>query len=147
MPRGEPTNGTVLKLDLELRLVLPRPAGAVVLMNAGRTAIRVWQSGNQWGDTVLSFEVLRSGKVWRVFHKPQDYTRNVPSSKEVPAGARHAVAFDLGDGEWDAGAPIEQLTAPPAQLVAVYDVPPTPEARDRGIWTGQLRSNPALLSE
>jgi hypothetical protein len=137
----------VLTINLELRLGAPRPAGIVLLANAGSKDIRVWQSGNQWGDTVLSFEILQGETVWRVFRRQQDYTRNVPSSVVVPPGKRHVLIFDLDDGDWDAGAPIERLATPPAQLVAVYDVPLSPEAIDHGVWTGQLRSNSVPLGE
>jgi hypothetical protein len=135
----------VLTLKLELRAGAPWPAGAVLLTNMDGEDIRIWQTGNQWGDAALSFEILRGASVRRIFPSPRDYTRNAPSSVVVPPGHGHVLNFDLDDGNWDAGAPIETLTAPPAQLVAVYDIPPSPEAIDQGVWTGHLRSDPAPL--
>jgi hypothetical protein len=107
--------------------------------------VRIWRTGNLWGDTVLSFELLPDERSYSVVRKPQVYTRNVPSSLKVPGGSRHELPFDLGDGEWEAGSPLDQLILPGAQLVAIYDVPQTPEALEHGVWTGQLRSEPVFL--
>lgn len=134
---------------LALRLLLvsgpPRPVGAVVLANTGSTDVRIWQTGNQWADTAVSFEVLCSGKIWRIVRHRQEYTRNVPSSFVLSAGSRHKWAFDLSDGEWESEIAIGQITGPPAELVAVYYVPLTPEAISHCVWSGLLRSTPVLL--
>jgi hypothetical protein len=136
-----------LAIRIELRAGSPEPRGNVVLINTGGTPIRVWRTGNWWGDTVLSFEVSRGGSTRHVVRRPQEYTRNVPSSVEVPAGARHEWPFDLGDGQWEADAPLDQLLVPGAQLSAVYEVARTPEAVDHDVWIGRLRSQPVLLDE
>lgn len=136
---------TLLALHLILFSGPPRTTGAVVFVNTGSTDVSIWQMGNQWGDRVLSFEVIHNGGVWRIFRREQVYTRNVPSSFLLLAGSRHEWPFDLGDGDWDAETPIDQLLVPHAQLVAVYDVPPSPEAVNHGVWVGQIRSKPMLL--
>jgi hypothetical protein len=136
---------TLLTLHLVLLSGLPHPSGTVTLVNEGSADVRLWRTGNEWGDTVLSFEVSRGSDIWRVVRRPQIYTRNVPSSVVVPAGATHEWPFDLGDGEWDADTQIDQLIATGAQLVARYDVPLSPEAAEHGVWTGQLQSQPVLL--
>jgi hypothetical protein len=115
-----------LELHLEVSSPSPRPAGTVVLVNTGNQDVRLWHTGNSWGDTVLSFEMIRNEKVWRLLRQEHEYTRNVPSSFRLPAGDRHEWAFDLGDGEWEAEASAEQLAVLGARLVAVYDVPRTP---------------------
>lgn len=145
--RNASMNQESLAIHIELRSSAPQPRGAVVLVNMDSTPIRVWRTGNQWGDTALSFEVLRGERTLHIVRRPQDYTRNVPSPVEVPAATRHEWPFDLGDGQWEADAPIDQLTVADAQLVAVYDIPPSPEAVEHGVWTGQLRSKPILLDE
>lgn len=136
-----------LTLQIEVRSGRPLPAGSIVLDNTGSAPIRVWRTGNQWGDTVLSFEVSRGDDTVRIVRQPQVYTRNVPSSLAVPPGTRHEWPFDLGDGQWQADAPLEQVVVPGAQLVAVYNVPPSPEAKDQGVWTGEIRSKPVLLDK
>ena len=52
----------------------------------------------------------------------------------------HDRPFDLGDAEWRAEPPREQLAVPGARLVAVYHAHVTPEATAAGVWTGEVRS-------
>ena len=142
---NESADQSSLELHLEVSSPSPRPAGNVVLINTGNQDVRLWRTGNSWGDTVLSFKVIRDEKVWRLLRREHEYTRNVPSSFELPAGDRHEWAFDLGDGEWEAEDSAEQLSVLGAWLVAVYDVPRTPEAVGHAIWIGRLQSEPIFL--
>lgn len=143
--REGPVSHPRLTLRLELRSGPPRPTGVVVLANEAGADARVWRPGNRWGDTALSFEVEHDGRVGHITRREQVYTINVPRSFVLPEGSSHALPFDLGDGEWEAEIPIDQLIVPEAQLVAVFDVPPSPEAMEHGVWIGQLRSDPVLL--
>lgn len=142
---NDPAGPASLTLQLRLSCGLPRPRGAVVLVNVGRTAAGVWQTGNQWGDAAVSFEVRHEGRVERIVRCQQVYTRNVPSSFMLPAGSRHEWTFDLDDGGWQASAPFDQLLAAKAELAALYEVPPTVEAARHGVWVGCLRSRHCLL--
>src|SRR5262249_36096827 len=105
-----------LSLQLVLVSSLPRPTGLVVLLNTGNSDVSVWQRGNWWGDTVLSFELIHSGRVLHIVLREQVYTINLPLSVVLPAGSKIEWPFDLGDGEWEADAPIEQVAVPGAQL-------------------------------
>jgi hypothetical protein len=96
---------------------------------------------------MLSFEVIRGPAITRVVRAPQVYTRNVPSPVAVPAGGRHRIPFDLGDGTWQIDRPPGELFGAGASLVAVYEVPESREATEAGVWTGQLRSPPVVLTE
>jgi hypothetical protein len=140
------SNGSIT-IQVELRTSAPRPAGIVRLLNQGDTEIRVWQTGNSWGDGVLSFEVLQDTQGWHYVLVPQVYTRNVPSSLAVPAGGSHGFPFDLGDGSWQGDAPAGFVITPAAQLLTVYDVPESPEAVTQNVWTGHLQSEPVELNE
>ena len=61
-----------------------------------RAAVRLWRPGNTWGDDALTFEATTR------LVRQADYTRNVPSSVEVPPGGTHELPFDLEDGTWSA---------------------------------------------
>jgi len=122
-----------------------RPAGEVVLTNDGEDAIRIWRTGNDWGDGTLSFVVSRDDDASTVTPAPQDYTRNVPSSFEVPAHGSHRFAFDLRDGSWEPEAVLAGLPDGDARLTAVFEITPTPESTEHGVWTGQVRSDPVAL--
>jgi hypothetical protein len=129
-------------LAIELRLRGGDPsAGVAMLRNLGQEPVRVWRPGNEWGDAALSFEV--SGG--RIVRAPQEYTANVPASTAVPVGGSFELPFDLADGSWDASRPLHELLRRGAQLVAAYEVEPTPEAAEHGVWTGRLRSEPVRL--
>jgi hypothetical protein len=135
----------VISIEIELRRVVP-PAGDVVLQNATDTHMRTWQLGNEWGDQMISFEVQRQPRVSRVVRAPQVYTKNVPVPVDVPAGARHPIPFDLGDGTWQLDASADELFTSGASLTAIYDVPETRKAVELGVWIGRLRSQPVPLT-
>ncbi len=122
-----------------------RPAGEVVLTNEGEVAIRIWRTGNDWGDGTLSFVVARGDDASTVTLAPQDYTRNVPSSLEVPARGSHRIAFDLRDGSWEPEAALAGLPDGDARLTAVFEIAPTEESTEHGVWTGRMRSDPVAL--
>jgi hypothetical protein len=131
-------------IEIELLRHVP-PAGAVALINMGGAVIRTWTLGNEWGDEMISFEVTCDSTVIQVMRSPQVYTRNVPGSIEVPAGGRHQIPFDLGDGSWQLAAPARELFARGRRIVAVYEVPPSHEASTAGVLTGHLRSRAISL--
>lgn len=130
-------------IALELKATLP-PAGDVVLTNETDRAIRLWRTGNQWGDGNLSFLVARGERSATIERVPQDYTRNVPSSYELPAHGSERLAFDLGDGSWQPADVLATLGAG-ARLAAVLEIEPTPESSEHGVWTGRVRSEPVEL--
>jgi hypothetical protein len=122
-----------------------RAAGKLVITNRGSADVRFWQMGNSWGDGTLSFEVKWDGRTERVTRKPQDYTRNVPSSISVAPGGKWEVPFDLADGTWEPPSAIDRLETPGAQLVALYEIRDSPEARTHHVWLGRLRSESVAL--
>jgi hypothetical protein len=137
-------------VSLTIRLQLHRkkpPAGEVVVQNRGATPIRLWRVGNSWGDETLSFDVIAGSGAHHLSRQFQVYTRNVPSSFLLDPGAEHRIAFDLGDGTWKPGEILSLLNAPEAQLLAIYDVPASPEALAHGVWTGQVRSSGVRLGD
>lgn len=121
------------------------PAGRVAIENRGSEAVRLWRTSNTWGADALTFELTRGTESVHLTRRPEDYTRNVPSSVEVPAGGRHELPFDLGDGSWQGDEQLERLAGPGARLVAVYEVGETRESAEHGVWSGRLESEPVLL--
>lgn len=127
---------------IELRESAP-PAGDVVVHNDSGELRRIFNIGNSWGDRAWRFELLTDGGAPRsVRRRAQTYTRNVPSATELAPGAMGRWRFDLADGTWDLDV-AAGFTG--AALAAIYDAPPTPEARQLGVFTGPLRSEPVDL--
>jgi hypothetical protein len=115
----------------------------VTIANDGDVGLRLWHEGNSWGDPALYFELYGAGEVANpviVRRRPQAYTRNVPSSFVLGPGKTVARPFDLSDADWDAGGESGAAPEGGARLVAVYEIPPTPETATHDVWTGQLRS-------
>jgi hypothetical protein len=114
-------------------------------MNTGQAPLRVWRTGSRWGDEALSFEVIRGATAERIVRKSLIYTRNVPAPLTIPAGDSVRLPFDLGDGTWRSGGPLDDLIAPGAQFMALYEIVPSREAAINGVWIGRVRSDPVSL--
>jgi hypothetical protein len=133
---------------LAIRLDVRRNAdvgGTVIITNASSGEVRIFEVGSEWGDEAPSFDVIASGSAMHVVRKPQVYTVNVPATVALPAGGSYEIPFDLGDGTWETDAAAGALAAPDAKLVAVYEIPPSPEALEQHVWTGTVRSDPVPL--
>ncbi len=115
-------------------------SGSVVLVNHSGGPVRVWRTGNEWGDEALSFELSLERASGRVVRRQQIYTRNVPSTIAVAAGGRHEWAFDFGDGSWEPDVPFEEMLRPGAELSALYEAKECSESIANGVWSGRLRS-------
>lgn len=132
-------------IELQVQKSRPFPGGNVVVVNQGKSEIRVWRPGNEWGDEVLSFELVEDNAKWLFVRKPQVYTRNAPSSQNLQPGEAQQLPFDLSDGSWETEKQLQDIS-PDAKLVAIYNVPVTPEATQHNVWTGRVESNPVTLS-
>jgi hypothetical protein len=131
--------GTPLAATIEFRSTKP-PSGSFVIENSGRIGVRVWRPGNSWGDSALSFRAKVDGQSVTITKVLQDYTRNVPGTVTVAPGGRYEYPFDLGDGTWQPASALTQLGQPSAELAGVYDSGDSPEAREQGVWQGELWS-------
>jgi hypothetical protein len=122
---------------LAIRLDVRRNAdvgGTVIITNASSGEVRIFEVGSEWGDEAPSFDVIASGSAM-----------HVPATVALPAGGSYEIPFDLGDGTWETDAAAGALAAPDAKLVAVYEIPPSPEALEQHVWTGTVRSDPVPL--
>lgn len=145
---GEGRGAKVGSEPLELRIKMSpasRVKGKVVLINRGDAEARVWRMGNSWGDTALRFVVTGNGNAKQIARKPQDYTRNVPSTVTLAHGAEYEIPFDLADGSWEPVAVVERLAGGDVSLEAVYLASKSPEAKTQHIWVGELRSQAVRL--
>ncbi len=132
--------GSAPSLSLQL---LSETGVAVQVHNGSDAPARLWEPGNSWGDAAWWFELIRAQGPSAVRRLPQSYTRDVPSWREVGAGATSEWDFDLGDGTWELDATVGLSEG---QLVAVYEAPPTPEAEKQHVLTGPLRSEPVDIA-
>jgi hypothetical protein len=119
--------------------------GDVLLIDDSGVAVRVWKPGNSWGDAPLSFELVGDGASTPIVRKPRRYTRNPPAWRQLQPGEALRIPYDLDDGSWETGGALDEPARGDA-LMAVYDVPQTPEAIEHGVWIGCVRSDPLPMT-
>jgi hypothetical protein len=112
----------------------------VVLTNNSNEPQSVWEYWNSWGYQTISFEfTLDKNRRIVVSKRPQDFTRNFPSTFRIPPGEHNVYAIRL-DKDWDIGS-IPKSTETLVALKAIYEVPNTPEAANYNVWTGRVESD------
>ncbi len=112
----------------------------VVLSNTSKDAQRVFESWNSWGYQTVSFEfVTPDGKKTVVSKRPQDFTRNFPSTFLIPPGEHQVYAIRL-DKWWEARPILTARAETQITLKAIYQVSATPESTKEKVWTGRVES-------
>ena len=91
---------------------------------------------------------VRKGELDTFFQNPnQDFTRNIPSFREIAGGERIEQKLDLNGGNWcglghcgeynERRSGGEKMNFQSSDTVAVlYDVPRSDEAAKMGVWYG-----------
>jgi hypothetical protein len=64
------------------------------------------------------------------------FTRNVPAFDEIPPGGRLEVRLDITDGDWLTSTATQPRFEAGDTIVAIYDVPSTPESERFDVWHG-----------
>ena len=112
------------------------------LTNASKERIRVWKASNSWGAARWRVLTLRNGKLRTFFQNPdRDFTVNLPTFVEVPAGSRLEQNLDLNDGEWRSSDGEGVSLVPGDTTIVIYDVPFTQECLKLGVWYGVAASS------
>ena len=118
----------------------------VVLTNVSKETQAAFESWNNWGYQNISFEFTTSdGKRFVVSMRPKGFTRNFPSTFLIPPGEHQVYGIQL-DREWEARPNLSLKAETPVTVKAVYEVSPTPEARERDVWTGRVESREYALT-
>jgi hypothetical protein len=124
---------------LTIRIVEATSSGAITveLTNSSKRPVRIWKDSNSWGAARWRVLLIREGQLQTLFENPnQDFTRNIPTFKEIAAGTRLEQKLDLNQGDWlDSNAHSIHF-ARNDLIVVVYDVPFTPEALKMRVWYG-----------
>ena len=135
---------------LDIKIVEVPPSGSVTvkISNSSKDLIKVWQESNSWGAARWRVLLIRKGHLETFFQNPnQRFTRNIPTSNEIAAGAQIEQKLDLNGGDWcgfghcsaynEHGFSGREASFEPGDIVVVtYDVPRTNEASKMGVWYG-----------
>jgi hypothetical protein len=109
----------------------------VEIRNVSTLPLPIWKDTNSWGAARWRILILRTGHLVTCYQSPNlVFTRNSPVYIEVPAQSSRKQVLDLRAGHWlgnekDCGSFKTGDT-----VIVVYDVPPSREAEDFGVWFG-----------
>lgn len=138
------------KNGLEIKIASVTPSGGITVKvsNISKDPVRVWQESNSWGAARWRVLRIRKGQLEAFFQNPnQRFTRNIPTSTDIAAGAEIEQKFDLNGGNWcgfahcsgykEHGFGGREASFEPGDIIVVtYDVPRTDEASKMGVWYG-----------
>jgi hypothetical protein len=111
----------------------------VILTNVSKDAQSVFQHWNSWGDRSISFHFTTpDGVRHSITRQPGDYTRNVPGTFLLLPGEQQVYVIELGQ-EW-VTEPKYEKGPTSIDLVAIYRLDPSPEAKKYKVWTGEVAS-------
>lgn len=139
---------SLVNLDLQIMTASRTGRITVKVGNPSKTTIKLWNESNSWGAACWRVFVIRNGQIETFYQNPyQIFTVNAPEATEVAGGAHIERSLDLNGGNWcesgycssynqrgfNGGAmAFEQNDI----IIAVYDVPPSTEARKMAVWHG-----------
>lgn len=121
---------------------------SIEISNSGKEPLKLWEDSNRWGAARWRVLRIRSGQIEVFFQNPSRiFTVNVPTVTEIPVGAHIEHTLDLNGGNWcgfghcasynEHGFGGKKASFEPNDtIIVVYDVPPTKEAQDMGVWRG-----------
>lgn len=113
----------------------------VVLTNISGEPQPVWETWNSWGYQTISFELATSdGKKYIVSKAHEGFTRNFPSTFLVKPGEHQIYTIRL-DEQWETHPALTKTDELPITLKAVFEVTPSPEAKEFKVWTGRVESH------
>jgi hypothetical protein len=120
----------------------------VVLTNVSAKPQPVFETWNSWGYRSITFELVLNGKKHLITKEEQSFSRNFPSTFEIPPGEAIVYPIQL-DSSWE-GLPVlkddhccpttEVGGAVRIQLTAVYEVESSVDAAKQKVWVGRIRS-------
>jgi hypothetical protein len=118
----------------------------VVLTNRSTKSQEIFESWNSWGYQTISFELtMRDGQKIVISVKQQDFLRNFPSTFVIKPGEHQVFPIRL-DQRWAAMPTLRKVNEQPVKLKAIYEVLPTPEAAQEGVWIGRIESHEYKLT-
>jgi hypothetical protein len=123
------------KLSLIVELKPGSLAGRVLLRNQSKAEVKLWSTGNRWGDYALRFQIDSTGGSIICEKQQQIYTRNVPTYASISPGKDYVISFDLNDGSWSCGSLLAKNIT---RLTAIYEIRPTPESEKHNVLSGSI---------
>ncbi len=120
----------------------------VLFTNHLKESIRLWSERCPLGYSTLSFRCDNAAGVPAIMRKrtpdPSAWKNEPPKTITVPAGGNYRWniapgAFFWGEREWIVPEP---NTGVPFTVTAIFEIKPTEQAKQQGVWTGRITSEP-----
>lgn len=112
----------------------------VVLRNIGDKPQAIWDDWNSWGYQAVSFEITTpDGHTSHITKREQGFGKNGPSRFVIQPGESKVFCVRF-DEDWNVQPTIQKADNTPVTLRAIYEVRPTPESNNNGVWVGRVES-------
>ena len=110
----------------------------VILKNKTNESKRLFEYWNSWGYQNISFLFHVSGETRLVTRKHLDFTRNFPSTYEIPSG--EVIVFPIIFDQWWHELPNIAEGESKVNIQIVYECKPSVESEESKVWTGTVSS-------
>ena len=116
----------------------------IVLHNTSGKDQRLWRAWCPWGYENFSLVAeLESGEKINLTRPPKKWGKSYPDAALVGAGKSYVFEIHLGGSTWMG---TKKLPQSPFKLTVSYQIPPTPEAEQKHVWTGKVSSHPLTVT-
>jgi hypothetical protein len=113
----------------------------VVITNVSARPQSIWQYRNSWGYRAISFQLTtKDGRNFVLSRKQEAFTINFPSTFVIESGEHQVYPIRLDEG-WGTNPEFPKSDETPVALKAIYEVAPTPEAKEHNVWVGRVESH------
>jgi hypothetical protein len=119
----------------------------VVVTNVSGEPVRLWKEWCSWGYFNLSFvATAEGGRPVTVVKQPRGWDKNYPDWEVVPPGGHHVREVTFDPATWPDVPLPEPNRSKPVRMKAVFSIRPDNEAKEHGVWTGQVSSPEELYT-
>ena len=145
---GPPANMQSAQPTIKMTKVSQTGSISLQISNPSKERLRLWEDSNSWGAARWRILRIRNGHVDVLFQNPnQIFTVNIPTTIEIAPEASAERILDVNGGNWcglghcssynerGLGGKEVRFDADD-MIVVIYDVPPTKESQDNGVWHG-----------
>jgi hypothetical protein len=128
--------------EVDLELSIRRDHLAVTIVNSSLQDERLWDWNCSWGWWSLSIQVReKGGRQIEIHRETRDWTKNGPIYFVLHSRERQERSIELRDGHWAIPElPNGDWQSQPVELRACFQVGPTPESSEFGVFTGTVFS-------
>ncbi len=114
----------------------------VAFSNNTSSPKKIWGQNSFEGWDAVSFKIRSESQdsIQSIKRKNRDWTGEGGSILTIAPGDSHLAFFNLKDGWWDIAEDIYGLNNESLLVQATFNSPPSPEARENGVYTGVLES-------